>query len=79
MKGSINEEEEIGIHKCRIRSRVEIMNEGVKIWTSSSKKQEAPPEPTNTKEDIRLEQIKINVKIAALEWDDFVLQEYLKP
>ena len=41
------------------------------------KQQESPPEPTNTKEDIRLEQIK-KVNRSALQWDDFVLQEQLK-
>ena len=74
MKGSSNEEEDIGIRKCRRRSRVDIINREVKVWTSSSKQQEAPPEPTNTKEEIRLEHMKIKVKRAALEWDDFVLQ-----
>ena len=43
------------------------MNEEVKGWTSSSKQQEAIPEPTKTKEEISLEQMKINVKISALE------------
>ena len=37
-----------------------------------------PPELTNTKEKIRLEQMKRTVKRAALEWDDLVLQEKLK-
>ena len=55
MKGSSSEEEEIGIRKCRRRSLADIMNEEVKVYKSSSKQQEAPPEPTNTKEDIRLE------------------------
>ena len=78
MKGSSSEEKEIGIHKCSRRSRVDIMHEEVKVWTSSSKQQEAPPEPTKTKEGFRLEQMKIKVKIEALEWGDFVLQENLK-
>ena len=30
MKGSSSEEDEIGIHKCRRRSRVDIMNKEVK-------------------------------------------------
>ena len=77
-KESSSEEEDIGIRKCRRRSRVDIINEEVKGWTSSSKQQEAPPEPTKTKEEIRLEQMKRKVKRAALEWDDFVLQEQLK-
>ena len=42
------------------------------------KKQEAPPEITKTKEEICLENMKRKVKIAALEWYDFVLQEQLK-
>ena len=50
----------------------------MKGWTSSSKQQEAPPETSNTKVDICLEQMKRKVKRAALEWDDFVLQEKLK-
>ena len=44
MKGSISEEEDIGIRKCWRRSRVEIMNKEVIIWTSASKQQQAPPE-----------------------------------
>ena len=73
-KGSSSEEEDIGIRKCRRRSRAKIINEEVKGWISSSKQQEDPPEPTNTKDHIRLEHMKIRVKRAALEWDDFVLQ-----
>ena len=42
MKGSSSEDEEIGIRKCRRRSRVDIINEEVKGWTPSSKQQEAP-------------------------------------
>ena len=34
------------------------MNQEVKGWTSTLKQQEAPPEPTNTKEVIRLEHMK---------------------
>ena len=41
-KLKISEEEMIGIHKCRKRSRVDIINEEVKGWTSSPKQQEAP-------------------------------------
>ena len=78
MKVSSSEEEEIVIWKCRRRSRVDIINEEVKGWTYSSKQQEYPPEPTKTKEEIRLEHMKRKVKIAALEWGDFVLQEQLK-
>ena len=42
MKGSSIEEEEVEIRKCRRGSRVEIRNEEVKGWKSSTKK-EAPP------------------------------------
>ena len=42
------------------------------------KKQESPTEPTKNEEEIHLEQMKIKVKTAALEWDDFLLQENLK-
>ena len=66
MKGSSSEEENIGIRKCRIRIQVEIMNEEVKGWTSSSKKQEAPPEITKIKEVVCLEKMKVKVKRAAL-------------
>ena len=78
MKGSSSEEEYILIQKCRVRSRVDIINEEVKGCTSSSKQQEDPPEPTKTKEEIRIEQMKINVEIAALKWEYFLLQEQLK-
>ena len=50
----------------------------MKVWTSSSKQQEAHPEPTKTKEEINLEQMKEKVKRSALEKYDFVLQEQLK-
>ena len=62
MKVSSSEEEEIGIRKCRMISRVYIINEEVKGWTSSSKQQETPPEPTYTKYDICLENMKRKVK-----------------
>ena len=57
-KKIIIEEEYIGIRKCRIRSRVGNMNEEVKGWTSSYKKQESLQKIPNTKEDICLEQMK---------------------
>ena len=38
------------------------MNEEVKGWISLSKQQESPPETTNTKEEIRFEQMKREVK-----------------
>ena len=50
----------------------------MKGWASSLKQQESPSEPTNTKYNICLEHMKRKVKIAALEWDYFVLQEQLK-
>ena len=62
MKGSSTEKEDIEIRKCRRRSRVEIMNEEVKVWKSPSKQQEAPPEPTKTKYEISLEHMKRKVK-----------------
>ena len=37
------------------------------------KKKEATPEPTKTKQEIRLEQMKRKVNIAALEWYDFLI------
>ena len=46
--------------------------------TYSSKQQESPPEITNTKEEISLEQMKRKAKRTVLEWDDFVLQEKLE-
>ena len=39
IKGSISEEEYIGIRKCRRRSIVDIINEEIKGWASSSKQQ----------------------------------------
>ena len=42
-------EEEIGIHKCNRKSRIDKINEEVKGWKSSSKQQEYPPERTKTK------------------------------
>ena len=78
MEESIGEKEDIGIRKCRRRSQVDIFNKEVKGWKSSSKQQNFPPEPTKTKEGIRLEQMKIKVKITALEWDNSVLQEQFK-
>ena len=54
MKRRRSEEEHIVIHKCRRRSRVEIMNKKVKRCTSTSKQQQVPTEKTKTKEDICL-------------------------
>ena len=52
---SSSEEEDMWIRKCRRKSLVDIINEEVKVWTSSLKQQEYPPEPTKTKENICLE------------------------
>ena len=49
---SSSEEEEIGIHKYMRRSLVDTIKKEVKGWTSLSKQQETPPEPTKTKEEI---------------------------
>ena len=42
MKRSSSKEEYIEIRKCRRRCRVDIINEEVKVWTSSTKQQEYP-------------------------------------
>ena len=75
VKDISSEEEDNGLLKCRRRSRVEKINEEVKGCLSSSKQQKARPEPTNTKYEMCIEQMKRKVKIAALERDGFVLQE----
>ena len=54
------------------------MNKGLKGLTTSSKQQEYRPGKTKTKEEIRLEQMKIKVQRASLEWDALVIQEQLK-
>ena len=54
MKGRSSEEEDIVIRKGSRRSRVDVINEELKRLTFSSKQQEAPPEPTKTKEKICL-------------------------
>ena len=77
-KESISEEEEIGIRKCRRKIRIDKINEEVRAWRSSSKKQECPPERTKTKEENRLERTKRKFKQAALEWDDLDIQAQLK-
>ena len=58
VKVSSSEEEDIVIRKFRRRSRVDIVNEEVEVCTSSSKQQNFPPEPSKTKEEISLEQMK---------------------
>ena len=49
IESNSSKEEYILIRKCMKISRVDIINEEVKGWTSSLKQQEAPPEPTKTK------------------------------
>ena len=49
-KENISEEEDIGIRKCRRKSRIDKYNEEVRVWTSSSKNPECPPERTKMKE-----------------------------
>ena len=41
-----NEEEEIGIRKCRRKSPIDKYNEEVRGWTSPSQNTECPPETT---------------------------------
>ena len=55
MNESSSKEEDIGIRKCRSKSRVDNMNGEVKRWTYSLKKQESTSEITKTKEETRLE------------------------
>ena len=50
----------------------------MKGWTSSSKKEECPPEIIKTKEENCLENSKRKLKQAALEWDDLYVQAKLK-
>ena len=41
---NVNEEEDIGIRKCRRKSPIYKYNEEVRGWTSSSKNPERPPD-----------------------------------
>ena len=77
MRKNINEEEDIGIRKCRRKSRIDKYNEKVRGWTSSSKNPERPPKK-KTKEENRLEKSKRKKERAALEWDDLDMQAELK-
>ena len=52
MKGSSSDYEDIGIHKFIRRIQVDILKEEVKVWKSSLKQQEAPPEPSKSKDEI---------------------------
>ena len=44
MRKNINEEEDIGIRKCRTKSTIDKYNEEVRGWISSSKNPECPPD-----------------------------------
>ena len=57
-KKNINEEEDIGIHKCRRKSPIDKYNEEVRGWTSSSRNPERPPDTKKTKEMNRLKNSK---------------------
>ena len=46
------------MHKCKKRIQVDILNDEVKGWTPSSNQQEDPTEPTNTKDEVLLEEMK---------------------
>ena len=74
----MNEEEEIGIGKCRIKSPIYKYNEEMRGWTPPSKNPECPPETTKTKEENCLEKTKRKLKQAALEWDDLDMQAEFK-
>ena len=64
----INEEDDIGIHKCREKSPIDKYNEEVRGWTCSSKNPERPPDTKKTKEENLLEKSKRKKERAALEW-----------
>ena len=51
-KKNINEEEYIGIRKCRTKSPIDKYNEEVRGWTSSSKNPEHPPDTKKRKRRI---------------------------
>ena len=48
-KKNINEEEDIGIRKCRRKSPIDKYNEEVRGWTSLSKNPERPPDTKGNK------------------------------
>ena len=52
---NIDEEEDIGIRKCRKKRRIDKYIEEVRGWTSSSKNPQIPTETTKTKEENFLE------------------------
>ena len=47
-KKYLNEEEDIGIRKCRTKSPIDKYNEEVRGWTSLSKNPERPPDTKKT-------------------------------
>ena len=49
---NINEEEDIEIRKCGIKSPIDKYNEEVRVWTSSSKNPERPPDTKKRKRRI---------------------------
>ena len=75
---NINEEEDIGLRKCRTKGPIDKYNEEVRGWTSSSKNPERPPDTKKSKEENRLEKSKRKKERAALEWDDLDMQAKLK-
>ena len=77
-KGQHYEDEDIGILKCRRKSRIDEFNDEVRGWKSSSERQECPPERTKTKGKNRLGNMKRKTKQADLEWDDLDIQAELK-
>ena len=77
-KKNINEEEDIGRHKCRTKIPIDEYNEEVRGWKYSSKNPEHPPDNKKTKEENRLENSKIKKERAAHEWDDIDMQAELK-
>ena len=77
-KKNINEEEDIGIRKCRTKSPIDKYKEEVRGWTSSSKNPERPPDNKKTNEENRREKAKRKKERSALEWDDIDMQAELK-
>ena len=51
-KKNINEEEDIGIRKCRRKFPIDKYNEEVRGWTSLSKNPERPPDTKKQKRRI---------------------------
>ena len=66
----MNEEEDIGIRKCRTKSPIDKYNEEARGCTYSSKTQNVLLILKKTKEENRLEKSKRKKERAALEWDD---------